>query len=243
MLSKSQARLFFVGATAGFSGIFLWLTVDTLRQVPERSHEDRMTAEVVAGKEIWEANNCMGCHTLLGEGAYYAPELTLAYERRGEAWLRVFLADPQAMYPGQRKMVQYDFTDEEISHVIAFLKWVGEIDTNGFPAEPDMAPAAATAAPSSAPAPASASAAPDASRTAAVAPPPFFTSVCQSCHALGGTGGNVGPALDGVSQRYSAAELRTWLADPQSVKPGTTMPDLDLGDADLDALTTFLMAQ
>lgn len=234
MLSKSQARLFFVGATVGFSGVFLWLTVDTVMQVPERSNQDQMTAEVVAGKEIWEANNCMGCHTILGEGAYYAPELTLAYKRRGAEWLRVFLRDPQAMYPGQRKMVQYDFTEEEITHVIAFLKWIGEIDTNGFPAEPDMA-LTTTAAPEGAPAAAAAVDGPEA--------PPIFGTVCMGCHALGGKGGVVGPALDGVSGRYSEAELRTWLADPQSVKPGTTMPNLQLSESDLSALTTFLMAQ
>ncbi len=236
MLSKSQARLFFVGATAGFSGVFLWLTVDTIRQVPERSNQDEMTAEVVAGKEIWEVNNCMGCHTLLGEGAYYAPELTKAYDRRGEAWLRIFLRDPQAMYPGRRKMVQYDFTEDEISEVIAFLKWIGKIDTNGFPAEPDMGPKAQAAPASTAPTS-------TASTATTIAVPTMFSTVCISCHALDGKGGVVGPALDGVSTRYSEAELRAWLADPQSVKPGTAMPNLSLSDADLDSLTTFLMAK
>lgn len=229
MLSKSQARLFFLGATVGFSGVFLWLTVDTLRQVPARSHEDQLTPDVVAGKDIWERNNCMGCHTLLGEGAYYAPELTQVYTRRGEDWLRLFLRDPQAMYPGARKMVQYNFSDTEISQVIAFLKWVGEIDTNGFPAKPDLAPPAPPAAVAQA--------------TSAPAAPVLFSTVCVGCHALHGTGGTVGPALDGVSQRYTNAELRKWLSDPQSVKPGTTMPNLQLSAADLDQLTQFLMAQ
>jgi nitric oxide reductase subunit C len=137
MLSKSQARLFFLVATIGFSGVFLWLTVDTLISVPERSNEDQMTESVVRGKHIWDTNNCMGCHTILGEGAYYAPELTKVVDRRGEAWLKVFLKDPQAMFPGGRKMVQYNFTDQEIEDEIAFLKWIGEIDTNGFPPEPD----------------------------------------------------------------------------------------------------------
>ncbi len=227
MLSKSQARIFFLGATVGFSGVFLWLTVDTLSQVPARSHEENMTEAVVRGKEIWESNNCMGCHTILGEGAYYAPELTRAYERRGEAWLATFLADPQAMYPGRRKMVQYDFTPAEISDVIAFLKWIGEIDTNGFPKEPDMAPAA----------PAHAAAAVDLSTA-----PQVVSTICVSCHSIGGSGGNVGPALDGVGDRYDATALRAWLSDPQSIKPGTAMPDLNLSDAQLDALVPWLIA-
>ncbi|MEZ4462509.1 MAG: cytochrome c [bacterium] len=141
MLSKSQAKWFFLIFTFGFSGVFLWLTVDTLMQVPERSNEDKLDASVIRGKEIWEENNCMGCHTLMGEGAYYAPELTKVVERRGETWIRTFIKDPAAMYPGQRQMVKYDFTDDQITDVIAFLRWVGNVDTNGFPAKPDLAPA------------------------------------------------------------------------------------------------------
>lgn len=228
MLSKSQAKWFFLLATGGFSGVFLWLTVDTVRQTPERSNEASMSEAVVRGKFIWEENNCMGCHTILGEGAYYAPELTQVVERRGETWIRTFIKDPQAMYPGRRKMVQYDFTEEEIDDLIAFFTWIGEIDTNGFPAEPDLAPPPPVAA-------AAASEGPP--------PPEVFTTICVACHALGGQGGNVGPALDGVGDRYTEAELRAWLADPQSIKPGTGMPDLGLSDPDLDALTTFLMQQ
>ncbi|RME22286.1 MAG: cytochrome c [Deltaproteobacteria bacterium] len=230
MLSKSQAKLFFLLATAGFSGVFLYLTVDTMRQVPERSHEDLLTDQVIAGKMLWEENNCMGCHTILGEGAYYAPELTKVYDRRGPVWMRTFLKDPQAMYPGQRKMVQYDFTDEEIEALIAFFDWVGKIDTNGFPREPDLKVAGVVPTSTSA-------------STGGPPAPDTFTQVCQSCHSLAGSGGNVGPALDGVGNRYSAADLRAWLADPQSVKPGTAMPNLNLGDDQLDALTAFLMAQ
>jgi nitric oxide reductase subunit C len=229
MLSKSQARLFYLTATVGFSGVFLWLTFDTMRQVPERSNEDQLTAQVVAGKEIWETNNCMGCHTLLGEGAYYAPELTKVIERRGKPWLRVFLKDPEAMYPGRRRMVQYDFTDDEIEEVLAFFEWVGGVDTNGFPAEPDMRPAGMV---STAGAGATASAA-----------PATFSTICVGCHQLDGVGGQAGPALDGVGDRYDPGQMRAWLADPQSVKPGTTMPNLALSSADLDALTNFLIAQ
>ena len=134
MLSKSQARIFFLGGTIFFSAIFLFLTVDTLRQVPERSNEQNLGESAIRGKHLFDRSNCMGCHTILGEGAYYAPELTKVYDRRGPEWMAVFLKDPQAMFPGQRKMVQYNFEDSQIADLIAFLKWIGEINTNGFPA-------------------------------------------------------------------------------------------------------------
>ena len=228
MLSKSQARLFFLGGTAFFFAIFLFLTVDTLRQVPERSNEENLSESAIRGKHLFDRSNCMGCHTILGEGAYYAPELTRAYVRRGPEWMAIFMADPQAMFPGQRKMVQYNFDAGQIADLIAFLKWVGEIDTNGFPAEPDlklagMAPVVVSGA------------------LTALEPPGYFNTICVACHAVGGRGGGVGPALDGVANRYTEVELHTWLSDPPAVKPGTAMPNLNLSDELRSELVDWLI--
>ncbi len=134
MLSKSAARAFFLLGTIGFSAVFLLLTIDTIRRVPAQTKQQNLTEQVVHGKHLWERNNCMGCHTLLGEGAYYAPELTKVYERRGPEFIKAMLRDPQAMYPGQRRMVKYNFTDAEIAALVAFLQWIGDMDLNGFPA-------------------------------------------------------------------------------------------------------------
>lgn len=230
MLAKSQARLMFLVTTIGFSAVFLGLTVDTIAQVPERSREKELSPAVVRGKELWESNNCMGCHTILGEGAYYAPELTKVVERRGAAWIKIFIKDPQAMFPGERQMVKYNFTDAEIDDVIAFLSWVGNIDTNGFPAKPDMAP------------PASAATTTPAATAALAAAPAIYGQVCQACHAVAGTGGVVGPALDGIKNRYDREKLDAWLKDPQAVKPGTAMPNLGLSDAVRGELVTWLLS-
>ncbi|HEX7003537.1 MAG TPA: c-type cytochrome [Trueperaceae bacterium] len=43
------------------------------------------------GKRVLQAYNCMGCHTIVGNGAYFAPDLTDIYERAGPAWLAAFL--------------------------------------------------------------------------------------------------------------------------------------------------------
>ena len=224
MLTKSQARLFFLGGTIFFSAIFIVLTIDTLRQIPERQNSDRMTESVVRGKMIWDTENCMGCHTILGEGAYYAPELTRVVERRGEEWIRLFIRDPQAMYPGKRKMIQYGFSEEQITDIIAFLGWIGEIDTNGFPPEPDLKPEVVVAS----------------ITVASAARPAYFDTVCIACHAIGGAGGGVGPALDGVASRISGPDLDRWLANPQAVKPGTAMPNLGLTDEVRGELVAWL---
>ena len=63
--------------------VFLGLTYHTEQTFPERTNASEMTEAVVRGKAVWENNNCIGCHSLLGEGAYFAPELGNVFVRRG----------------------------------------------------------------------------------------------------------------------------------------------------------------
>ncbi len=43
------------------------------------------------GKRVFQAYNCMGCHTMVGNGAYLGPDLTQEYAHTGPAWLEAFL--------------------------------------------------------------------------------------------------------------------------------------------------------
>ena len=43
------------------------------------------------GKRVFQAYNCMGCHTIVGNGSYVAPDLTKEYKLAGPAWLAAFL--------------------------------------------------------------------------------------------------------------------------------------------------------
>lgn len=139
MLSKSKARAFFLGGTIITFAIFLGLSWNSLsNEVPKQTHEENLTPQVISGKHIWEKNNCMGCHTILGEGAYYAPELTKVYERRGEGYIKAALMSKTPWSPRGRKMVAYAMTEQEANDVVAFLKWIGEVDLNGFPPKPDL---------------------------------------------------------------------------------------------------------
>jgi nitric oxide reductase subunit C len=139
MLSKQQARLFFLGGTFVVSLIFLGMTWHSLsKEVPDQTNEHNLTEAVVAGKVLWDENNCMGCHTILGEGAYYAPELTKVYERKGEAYIKaVLMSEVPWQGAAKRKMVAYSMTEEEANNMVAFFKWINEMDLNGFPPEPD----------------------------------------------------------------------------------------------------------
>lgn len=228
MLSKSQAKSFFLIGTGLCTVAFVLLTLDTFQRIPGQTNQQNMNESVVRGKHLFDKNNCMGCHTILGEGAYYAPELTKVFERRGEAFIKAVLKDPQAMFPNERKMINYKFTDEEINDLTAFLKWIGEIDLNGFPPKPDLMVQPAASGTSSANASAQANM------------PVVFTQMCLACHSLAGKGGTVGPALDGVADRLDTTYLTNWLKDPTSVKADSKMPKLPLSEENVNELVAFL---
>jgi nitric oxide reductase subunit C len=117
----------------------LALTADSLSSgIPEKTNSDKITDEVVRGKKLFDSNNCMGCHTILGEGAYYAPELTKVMERRGEGYVKAVLISEQPWALHGRKMVAYGFSDKEAADLIAFFNWIGKMDLNGFPPKPDL---------------------------------------------------------------------------------------------------------
>jgi cytochrome c oxidase subunit 2 len=81
----------------------------------------------------------------------------------------------------------------------------------------------------------------------------FMQSPCVTCHTIRGTqaGARVGPDLTHVASRsYIAAgtlqntrdNLRNWVRNPQTVKPGNQMPAMALSDADLDAVVAYLQS-
>ncbi len=224
MLSKSQAKTFFLLGTAVCSAIFVGLTIDTFTKIPAQTNQNEMNDSVVRGKHLFDQNNCMGCHTIMGEGAYYAPELTKVIDRRGEAFVKAVLADPDRMFPGQRRMVNYKFTEDQINDLTAFLTWIGKMDLNGFPAKPDLMQTTAASA----------------ATTSTVAQPKIFAQMCTACHMVAGIGGNVGPALDGIGSRRDAEFLKKWLINPMDIKADSKMPKMPLSDKDIEDLTAYL---
>lgn len=138
-MTNRQARLFAIASTAIAALIFLVLTIDSHRQFPELTHSQNITPEVTHGKDVWHKYNCINCHTLFGEGAYYAPDLTKITDHRGEAYLTAYMRDPSQFYDEQihrRLMPTQDLSEKEIADLITFLEWVANVNTQGWPPRP-----------------------------------------------------------------------------------------------------------
>ena len=131
--TKSMARNIFFGGTVFFFLLLVALTVDTMQVLPKRDHRENITPAVARGKHVWERNDCIGCHTLLGEGAYFAPELGNVYQRRGGEFIKAWMRAMPTNAPGRRQMPQFNLTPQELDDLVAFLKWTGEINTAKWP--------------------------------------------------------------------------------------------------------------
>jgi cytochrome c oxidase subunit 2 len=79
----------------------------------------------------------------------------------------------------------------------------------------------------------------------------FLSNQCESCHQIRGTpaSGRIGPDLTHLASRGTlaaltlpndTAHLQEWIRDPQHFKPGNKMPGLNLSDADISSITTYL---
>jgi cytochrome c oxidase subunit II len=76
-------------------------------------------------------------------------------------------------------------------------------------------------------------------------PPPIYTQKCAECHLDPARGPDLTHVASrqflggGVSQN-TPANLALWSSRPQSLKPGNRMPDQQLSQAELQALTAYL---
>lgn len=144
-LTKAAARNIFYGGSLFFFILFAALTAHSHWYIVNHSTDHAgMTDSVVAGKEVWEEHNCINCHTILGEGAYFGPELGNVWTRFGghqspegaraaiAGWMR---AQPTGA-PGRRQMPYFEINDEEMDALLDFLEWTDNIDTQNWPPHP-----------------------------------------------------------------------------------------------------------
>ena len=143
VMTKSMARNIFYGGSLFFILIFLGLTAHSHYYISNTSTDKAtLTDSVAAGKLIWEEKSCINCHTILGEGAYFAPELANVMTRWGvepgdhegafEA-LKTWMDAMPTGIEGRRQMPNFGLTDEEYRQLSEFLRWTNTIKAQNWP--------------------------------------------------------------------------------------------------------------
>ena len=141
-LTKTGARNVFYGGSIFFFAIFVGLTAHSHWYIRTTSTDEAPLNDSVArGKHVWEKNSCINCHTLLGEGAYFAPELGNVWVRYGgnddpesaRDSLKAWMAAQPSGIEGRRQMPQFNLTEQELNDLADFLEWTSKINTQKWP--------------------------------------------------------------------------------------------------------------
>ena len=193
--------------------------------------------DAAAGRAYFVQAGCAACHRVGADGGRVGPDLTLVGFRRSPAWLDLWLKGPSAWRPGTL-MPDPRLSPEARRALVAYLSGLRGRDwpAGGRPWDgPFPSPAA---------------------RGAVI----FSRAGCSGCHGPAGSGGEPNsnvpggliPALRGLSDRYTKAELVDKIrrgvaapqkADPDGPDPMVRMPAWGsvLDDAELSAVADYLL--
>ena len=142
VMTKSMARNIFYGGSLFFIIIFVGLSIHSHYYIVTTSTDAAtLTPSVAAGKHIWEKKSCVNCHSILGEGAYFAPELGNVMKRwavqddpvAATEMLKGWMQSMPTGIAGRRQMPKFDLTDEEYRNLADFLLWTNKIRTQNWP--------------------------------------------------------------------------------------------------------------
>jgi mono/diheme cytochrome c family protein len=179
---------------------------------------DLPKADVLArGRAVFEEQGCIGCHKLGGVGGNIGPELDKVGAKRSPEWLARHFRTPGELVPGSG-MPPVKRSDADIEALTLFmLGQTGEPLTDYYVSM----------------------------RTIPgfeLGQRLFEQRGCIGCHSVGGHGGKVGPALDGIAKRRSNDWIAQHFRDPAAVTPGSVMPKFNFTEPEIRALTSFLVS-
>jgi len=172
---------------------------------------------LVRGEAVFEEVGCIGCHKLHGRGGVIGPELDKAGADHSPNWLIKHFKNPAAVSPGSA-MPPIRVSDDDLDALTLYvLSFTGE-ELSAYYVSMETIPGKQ-------------------------AGERLFTEKgCIGCHSIGGKGGNVGPALDKVAERRNPEWIMQHFRNPQLVSPGSVMPQFDLSEQQVHALTEFLLS-
>ena len=184
--------------------------------------KDASFQPVGAFAQVYERYKCYACHGFNGYGGTLAPDLSYEGSRAQKRWIAEFLKNPQTIRPTLiLRMPQFNMSDKDADIAAEYLSMTVQ--------KPDVDPESV-----------------DGRQLT-----PAMASLgkqlyevkyqCQSCHAIGGTGGYVGPNLNNAGNWLTPAWIEAWLRNPQALQPDSIEPRRNFTEEEIRALTAYLM--
>jgi nitric oxide reductase subunit C len=229
MTGKTAKTIFWAGTLSSVI-IFLWLTYDFHQQEPKFAKTDQISERVVEGKKVWHKYNCNDCHTILGFGAYYAPDMTKAYFRLGENNIVSIVMNPEKVYKNSfRKMPHLGVTKEEALQLVAFFNWVGTIENRHWPPQDEKFVKAFRLREAGA---------------QKLNKIDIVMGACGGCHSLENLGRSIAGDFNDIARRidYGPDMLTKIILDPRSVKPDLGMPPQNVSPETAALIADFILS-
>lgn len=229
-MKLKNARIIFWGGTLVSAAIFGWMTYDFHRQGESFAHNSKIDDRVVAGKKVWHKYNCNNCHTILGFGGYYAPDMTKAFYRLGTNNIIAIVMNPQEVYRDSfRKMPQLGVTKKEAQDLVAFLHWTADIENRQWPPQDEKYVKAA--------------------RLRETHPEQLqktdsILGACGGCHSFANQGRDIAGDFGEIakSTNYDRDTLIRYMQNPKSVNPDSDMPPQEVSLATAGLIADFILS-
>ncbi|MBI5136806.1 MAG: c-type cytochrome [Nitrospirae bacterium] len=208
-------------------------------------------ADVGAGRALYDAKGCAGCHAIAGAGGQVGPDLSAEGTRkdRDRAWHIAHLMNPAGVVPGSI-MPPLVKSEADAGHLADFLLTLAGTPPAKAAPTPPARPAAAAPAPERAP-----KAAPVPRRTVQTPAGLVGNSVdgealyqsrgCPLCHTIDGEGGTIGPDLSGAGNdpKRDVTWHMAYVMNPSQIVPGTRMPAVIRDPREAAHIAAYLMTR
>ncbi|MDL5051010.1 cytochrome b N-terminal domain-containing protein [Oscillatoria amoena NRMC-F 0135] len=173
-----------------------------------------LTPLELAGVGYFEKERCNACHTLgLQDEGKPGPNLGAGGVNRDIPWMIAHFKQPANLVPGSQ-MPPVTLKASELNALASFLTKLTPQNAVKMSEVPRFATEGAMI---------------------------YQRFQCGACHQVNGTGGKLGPPLNGLAKRRNAEWVKGHFLDPQKFVPGTTMPAYKFSPQENDDITEYLM--
>jgi ubiquinol-cytochrome c reductase cytochrome b subunit len=172
----------------------------------------QLTPSQLAGVQYFREEHCATCHNVTGNTPKAGPNLLNTSKRHDAAWLMAHFKEPSAVTPGTA-MTPVKLSDAQLKDLLALMLALTPENEDVVGSTPEFVSEGARI---------------------------FQKNGCGGCHSVNGVGGNIGPVLNGLTNRHNEAWVIEHFQNPQKMSPGTKMPPYKFSATDMQNEVSYL---